>query len=95
MLRPFTTRVSFSRFLGKSRDLVVNFGTTWSRMLCTAEKTSDDATRGGTETESFDGELSELEQKIKLIKEKDGIINDLEVFKEIKFFGYCHSKKVL
>jgi hypothetical protein len=55
-----------------------NTGQFLPRMMCTAEKASNGATKS-EQTESTEGELSELDQKIKLIEEKDGIINDLEV----------------
>ncbi len=86
MLRPLVRRVFSVRFVSKTGDSTVNFewksprsvGQILPRMMCTAEKASNDATKG-EQTESTEGELSELDQKIKLIEEKDGIINDLEV----------------
>lgn len=86
MLRIPLLRVSAGRFVSKARDFLAdfegkrpgNFGRYLPRRMCTAEKVNDDPTKGN-ETESGEGELSELDQKIKLIEEKDGIINELEV----------------
>lgn len=86
MLRPLLKGVFSIRFVSKSRDFVVDFeckknegfGNFHRRMMCTAEKQGDDATKGDHQ-ESTKEELSELDEKLKLIEEKDGIINDLEV----------------
>ena len=86
MFRSLGRRVFSGRSVSKTRDLIVDFRCKrpesvdqfLPRRLCTAEKASNDTTKG-EHTESTEGELSELDQKIKLLEEKDGMINDLEV----------------
>ncbi|CAB3992318.1 grpE homolog 1, mitochondrial [Paramuricea clavata] len=70
MLRPLVGRVF-------PRRCVYFTGQSLPRMMCTAEKSSNDSTKS-EQTVNTEGELSELDQKIKLVEEKDGIINDLE-----------------
>ena len=66
----------------------------WLRMMCTVEKASDeiDGASKSDQTETSEGDVSELDQKIKLIEEKDGIINDLQVGYKFgtMFFKKCY-----
>ena len=94
MLHPLVRRVFSGRSVSKTRDFILDLkwkkpesvGYCLPRMMCTAEKASDDATNS-EKTESAEGELSELEKKIKLLEEKDGMITDLEVV-DFKFWVF-------
>ena len=95
MLRPLIGRVFSSHSMAKTRDCMVVFeGCFWSRTMCTVEKASDeiDGASKSDQTETSEGDVSELDQKIKLIEEKDGIINDLQVGYKFgtMFFKKCY-----
>ena len=86
MLRPLVRRVFPSRLVTKTRDATTEFerkmpGKYGSRMMCTVQRANDEVNSASKsdQTVTSEGEESELDQKIKLLEEKDGVINDLQV----------------
>ena len=101
MLRPLVRRVFSSRLMTKTRDVTIEFerkmpGKYGSRMMCTVQRANDEVNSASKsdQTETSEGEETELDQKIKLLEEKDGVINDLQVVIVYLKFGACPSQNI-